>query len=144
MKVESTLIVDRAKEEVFAFLSELENHVLFVPGLIEFRLVTPLRPGAEAVGVRRALGRIRRLAYRVTTFVPGEAIGVSTRLGPLEGTVEYRLGSTTDGRTRVMMTTDFRAAPPFRFIDRILERMARRDADIVSANLKRTLETPAG
>jgi carbon monoxide dehydrogenase subunit G len=143
MKVENSVIVDRASGDVFAFLSELENHVRFVPGLLEFHLVTELRPGAEAIGVRRAFGRIRRLPYHVTTFVADEAIGVGTRLGPLAGTVEYRLEPTTDGRTRVTMTSDYRAAGPLRLLDGILARMARRDGDIVIANLRRTLEAPA-
>jgi carbon monoxide dehydrogenase subunit G len=144
MKVERTVTIDRASADVFSFLSDLENHVLFVPGLQEFRLVTEMGPGAQAVGVRRALGRVRRLPYRVTTFVPDHAIGVSTRLGPLEGTADYRVEATPEGRTRVTMTNDFRAVRPFGILDPILNKMARHDAEVVLHNLKRRLEASPG
>jgi carbon monoxide dehydrogenase subunit G len=143
MKVERSVTVDRAAADVFAFLSNLQNHVLYVPGLLEFSLLTEMGPGAQAVGVRRAFGRVRRLPYRVTTFVPDHAIGVSTRLGPLDGSAEYRVEAAGDRRTRITMTSDYRASRPFGFLDRILAGMARRDTEIVAANLKRSLETPA-
>jgi carbon monoxide dehydrogenase subunit G len=142
VKVERSVVVDRDSGDVFAFLSELENHARFVPGLLEFRLLTNIGPGAEAIGTRRAFGRVRRLPYRVTTFVAGQAIGVRTRLGPLEGTAEYRVQGMADGRTHVTMASDYRASRPFGFVNPILVRMARRDTVIVTANLKRALETP--
>src|ERR1700756_3959600 len=103
MKVERSVMIDRASEEIFSFLSKLDNHVRFIPGLLEFRLVTELGPGAEAIGVRRAFGRVRHLPYRVATFVPNQVLALSTRLGPLEGTAEYRVEPTADRRSRVTM-----------------------------------------
>jgi carbon monoxide dehydrogenase subunit G len=140
MRVERAVIVDRPIAEVFSFLENLENHVRFVPGLLELQLVTTIGPGAEAIGVRRAFGRIRRLPYRVSTFVPGRAVGVSTRLGPLTGVAEYRLEGLDDRRTRVTMSSDYRGIGPFRILGGFLTRMARRDTEIVTANLKRVLE----
>jgi len=140
MKVERVVTVDRPSAEVFEFLSTLENHVRFVPGLLEFTLTEPLGPGAQAVGVRRAFGQIRRLPYRVTTFVPGQTIGVGARLGPLNGTAEYRVEAVQDGRARVTMTSDYRGRGPFGLLDRLLAAMARRDTAVVTSNLKRVLE----
>lgn len=144
MQVERAVTIDRSDADVFAFLSSLENHVRFVPGLLEFSLTTPLGPDAQAIAVRRAFGQIRRLPYRVTTFVPGQAIGVGARLGPLIGTAEYRVDAVEGGRSRVTMTSDYRGRGPFGLLDRLLARMARRDTAVVTANLKRVLETGPG
>lgn len=144
MKVERAVTIDRSIVEVFAFLSSLENHVRFVPGLIEFSLTTPLGPDAQAVAVRRAFGQIRRLPYRVTTFVPGQTIGVGTRLGPLTGNAEYRVEAVEGGRARVTMTSDYRGRGPFGLLDGLLAGMARRDTAVVTSNLKRVLETRPG
>lgn len=141
MRVERAVTIDRPAGDVFAFLSSLENHTGFVPGLLEFSLTTPLGPDAQAVAVRRAFGRIRRLPYRVTTYVPGQAIGVAAQLGPLIGTAEYRVEPIEDGRTRVTMTSDYRGRGPFGLLDRLLAGMARRDTAAVTTNLKRVLET---
>jgi carbon monoxide dehydrogenase subunit G len=141
MKVERAVTIDRPGAEVFAFLSNLENHVRFVPGLVEFSLTTPLGPDAQAVAVRRAFGRVRRLPYRVTTFIPGQAIGVGARLGPLIGTAEYRVEAVHGGRAKVIMTSEYRGRGPFGLLDRLLARMARRDTTAVMSNLKRVLET---
>jgi carbon monoxide dehydrogenase subunit G len=140
MKVERSVNIDRPVAEVFAFLENFENHVRFVPGLLDFRLVTPIGPGAQAIGTRRAFGRIRRLAYRVTIFIPGSAVGVSARLGPLEGAAEYRVEPLDGGRTRLTMTSDYGATGPFGILGGLLTRMARRDAEVVTANFKRAME----
>jgi carbon monoxide dehydrogenase subunit G len=144
MKVERAVTIDRPGAEVFAFLSNLDNHVRFVPGLVEFSLTTPLGPDAQAVAVRRAFGRMRRLPYRITTFIPGKAIGVGTRLGPLTGTAEYRVEAIQGGRARVIMTSDYRGRGPFALLDRLLAVMARRDMAAVTSNLKRAIETGPG
>jgi carbon monoxide dehydrogenase subunit G len=144
MKVDRTVTIDRPGAEVFAFLSSLDNHARFVPGLIEFSLTTPMGPGAEAVGVRRAFGRVRRLPYRITNFIPGLAIGVGTRIGPLSGSAEYRVEAMDGGRARVTMTSDYRGVGPFGLFDGLLAGMARRDTAAVTSNLKRVLETGPG
>jgi hypothetical protein len=141
MKVERVVSIDRSTAEVFAFLSNLDNHARFVPGVVEFSLLTPLGPDAQAVAIRRAFGRLRRLPYRVTTFIPGMAIGVGSRLGPLTGIAEYRVEAMDDGRARVTMTSDYRGRGPFGLLDPLLARMARRDTAAVTSNLKRVLET---
>jgi carbon monoxide dehydrogenase subunit G len=141
MKVERAVTVDRTGGEVFAFLSNLENHVRFVPGLVEFSLTTPLGPDAQAVAVRRAFGRLRRLPYRITTFIPGQAIGVGAQLGPLIGTAEYRVEAIEGGRARVIMTSEYQGRGPFGLLDRLLAWMARPDTAAVTSNLKRVLDT---
>jgi hypothetical protein len=144
MKVERSVTIDRPHAEVFAFLASLTNHVRFVPGLIELSLKTPIGPGAEAVGLRRAFGRVRRLPYRVTTFIPGLAIGVETHVGPLSGSAEYRVEALDGARARVTMTSDYRGVGPFGLFDGLLAGMARRDTAAVTSNLKRVLETGPG
>jgi len=84
--------------------------------------------------------RIRRLPYRVSTLIPGRAIGVSTRLGPLAGVAEYRLVALDAGRTQLTMSSDYRGSGPCRILGGLLTRMARRDTEVVTANLKRVLE----
>jgi len=115
-----------------------------VPGLLEFSLITPLGPNAQAVAVRRAFGQIRRLQYRVTAFVPGQLIGVGARLGPLTGSAEYRVEAIERDRSRVTMTSDYRGRGPLGILDRLLAGMARRDTAAVTSNLKRVLETGPG
>jgi carbon monoxide dehydrogenase subunit G len=141
MRVEHTVWIDRPAADVFSFLADFKNHVRFVPGLLEFELTAPLMEGAQAIGVRRAFGRIRRLPYRVTTFIPGRAIGVSTRLGPMEGTAEYSLEGSAGPRTRLTLASDYRALGPFGLLSPLLTRMARHDTEVVSTNLKRTIES---
>jgi uncharacterized protein YndB with AHSA1/START domain len=144
MQAESTVIINRSVEDVFAFLSQPDNHARFVPGVDHFEVTSGnMAEGAKAIGTRRVLGMVRRLPYRITEYKPNRVLGMTTRMGPLEGGATYYLTSEAPTQTGVRFVVEGGFRGPLRVADGLLARTLTRDATAVGRNLKAILETPA-
>ncbi len=145
MRVTRTMVIDKPSDELFAFLASPENHPTFVPGLIEFRLVSQeMGPDARLVGIRRDFGVRQRLSYRVSEFEPPRTIALIGRSGPLEGTATYRLSPLGPAQTELAFEIEGRLRGPLRVADRLLGPVLRRSAEETPTNLKRVMEALAG
>jgi carbon monoxide dehydrogenase subunit G len=137
------VVIDQPSDDIFAFLARPESHPSFVPGLIEFRLVSQ-EMGADArlMGVRQDFGLRQRLSYRVSVFEPPRTMAVTGGSTPLEGTATYRLSPLGPDQTDLTFEIEGRVRGPMRVADRLLGPLLRRSAEETPANLKQGIEPP--
>jgi uncharacterized protein YndB with AHSA1/START domain len=120
-RLETTIIINRPAEDVFAFLNIPENHPKFVPGMIEFKKTSPGplgRVGATIRGVRQFLGQRMVLPYEITEYEPGNRLGMKGMMGPItfeDGYVLDSMGNSTRVRfwLELTLTGLMKIAKPF-------------------------------
>jgi carbon monoxide dehydrogenase subunit G len=141
MRLTRRIVIHKPSDEIFAFLTQPESHPRFVPGLIEFRLVSnEMGADARLTGIRRDFGLRQRLEYRVSTFEAPRTFALTGRAGPLEGTATYRLSPLGPDQTELVFEIEGRIRGPLRVADRLLGPLLRRAADETPANLERVVE----
>jgi len=100
-KIQSSVLISKPAEDIFAFLSAPENHARFIPGMLEFAKTSPgsfAEAGATARGVRRFLGIKMVIPYEVTEVEPDSRLGMKGSMGPIsfeDGYVLDPLGAST-------------------------------------------------
>ena len=99
--IESTLLVRRPPEEVFAFLNAAESHARFIPNMAEFRQTSSGlfgRPGSTAQGLLSYLGLMKiRVQYEVIEHEPNDRLAMKGQMGPVSFKDGYILKRTSQG-----------------------------------------------
>ena len=142
-RLESTILINRPAEDIFAFLNIPENHTKFVPGMLEFRKTSPGpfgQVGASIRGIRTVLGRRMELPYEITEFEPGNRLGMKGQIGPVkfkDGYVLERMGASTRVRfwLEPALTGLMKVTKPFVVL------LGKAHANETLTNLKKALET---
>ena len=100
-KASSEIVINRPREEVFAFLADPENDPEWRSGVLDLKRVSGNGIGARyAQGVKGPGGRRIAADIEITELTPGEAIGFQTVTGPVRPRGRYVLDA-ADGGTRV-------------------------------------------
>lgn len=101
--IESTLVVQRSLEEVFAFLNAPESHARFIPNMAEFRQTSPGpfgRIGATAQGLLSYLTLLKiRVQYEIIEYEPNHRLAMNGQLGPVlfkDGYILRKSGNGTE------------------------------------------------
>jgi uncharacterized membrane protein len=104
---EMSIVINRPVEEVFAFLSNLENEVKWRREWIEARNTSegPLGVGATFLLVSTFLGRRVEVVYEVTEYEPNRLTAWKAVSGPLPLTFRRIFERVEDG-TRVTISYD--------------------------------------
>ena len=76
VKNEMSIIIKRPVEEVFSFVSDLQNGPQWQTGLFEVRLITkdPIGIGSQFAAVRKFLGRKLEANVEIVTFEPNHKL----------------------------------------------------------------------
>jgi carbon monoxide dehydrogenase subunit G len=84
-RIESTLLVHRSIEEVFAFLNAPENHARFIPNMAEFQQTSPGafgNVGATAQGLLSYFGLVKiKVKYKIIKHEPNHRIVMKGQMG---------------------------------------------------------------
>jgi uncharacterized membrane protein len=100
-KASSEIVINRAREEVFAFLADPENDPQWRRGVLDLKRVSGLGVGARyAQGVKGPGGRRIPADIEITELTPGHAVAFQTVTGPVRPRGRYLLDA-ADGGTRV-------------------------------------------
>jgi uncharacterized membrane protein len=100
------IVIDRPRDEVFAFLADPENDPQWRSGVIDLKHVSGSGVGARyAQGVKGPRGRRIPADIEITELTPGESIAFHTLTGPVRPRGRYLLFSAEDG-TRVRFELD--------------------------------------
>ena len=93
--------IARPPEDVFAYLTDLDNLIEWQASLVEVRPQTPppLAAGSRFTEVRSALGRRIESDVEVKELEPPRRFTVRSTGGPLPFTVEHELEPAGDGTT---------------------------------------------
>jgi carbon monoxide dehydrogenase subunit G len=86
-RIESTVIVGQAVEDVFAFLSASENHARFIPNMAEFQQTSPGvfgEVGATAQGLLSYFGMVKiQVKYKIIKHEPNHRLAMKGQMGPI-------------------------------------------------------------
>lgn len=101
--IESTMVIQRPLEEVFAFLNTAESHARFIPNMAEFRQISPGvfgRVGARAQGVLSYFGLMKiKVPYEIIEHELNRSVAMSGQMGSIlfkDGYILRKNGSGTE------------------------------------------------
>ncbi len=134
---ENTVLIARPIEDVFGFLSDLENVPRWNYAIVETRKVSegPIGVGTVYRQVRSVPSRSEE-RLEITTYDPPRQLGLRGRLGPFASRLFYALDATPEG-TRVTNTVEVELHGPGRLLGRVAVPRVR---DAVAANLRKLKE----
>ena len=139
--VDYSVVINRPIEEVFTFVTNPENNVQWVSGLLETKQVSqgPIGVGSTGTDVRQFLGQRIESAWEITEYEQNRKVGFKTTSGPipLEATYTY---DAAEGGTRVSFVIQGEVSGFFKMAESILAGMVRRQIEADHNNLKDLLE----
>ena len=100
-RASSEIVIERPREDVFAFLANPENDPQWRSGVLDLKRVSGSGIGARYTqGVKGPGGRRIAADIDITELTPGEAIAFRTIAGPVRPRGRY-VRAAADGGTRV-------------------------------------------
>jgi uncharacterized protein YndB with AHSA1/START domain len=138
---ENTVMIARPIEDVFAFLSDLENIPKWNYAIVETRKVSegPVGVGTTYQQVRSVPSRSEE-RLEITTYNPPRQLELRGQLGLFRSRLFYALDATGEG-TRVTNTVEVRLSGPGRLLGRLAVPRVR---EAVAANLRKLKELLEG
>jgi len=119
------ILIDRPRDDVFAFLADPENDPQWRSGVLDLTHVSGRGVGARyAQGVKGPGGRRIPADIEITDFNPGQSIAFQTLTGPVRPRGRYVL-SAAEGGTRVRFDLD----ADLRGFKRLMTSMVKRTMD---------------
>lgn len=85
-RIESSILVLKSREEVFAFLSECESHRRFIPRMVALRQTSPGafdRAGTTLAGMLSYVGLPIPVRYEIIEVEPGRRLAMKGQMGPV-------------------------------------------------------------
>jgi carbon monoxide dehydrogenase subunit G len=138
---ENTVMIARPIQDVFAFLSDLENIPKWNYAIVETRKVSegPVGLGTIYQQVRSVPSRSEE-RLEVTAYDPPRHLEIRGQLGPFLSRLSYALDGTGEG-TRVTNSVELELRGPGRLLGRVAVPRVR---DAVAANLRKLTELLEG
>ncbi len=141
MKIESSIVINRPVEDVWAYMTDLEKTSLWNPATLEMRLTSegPLQKGSNYVWVGQWLGRRIESSCKVTEFEPGREFAYKIVSGPFPGAASTVLEPAAGG-ARVTIRSEGEMGGFFKLAEPVVAAMSRRQMESMLGNLKDILE----
>lgn len=139
MRVELTIEIARPPDDVFAYLTDVEQLPRWQKSVLEARADGPFAEGTRIVERRSLFGREAESELQVTAFEPGRRLTLETIRGPVELEVDHRLEQAETG-TRLEVTAAGRAKGALRFAGPAVAAGARQELKRDFERLKALLE----
>ena len=141
MKVQHSVIINRPIEQVFAFVTNLENELRWQPEIESIQLdsADPMGVGTTFREARRTFGRRYEWHFEVTQFELNKIFCIRT----LSGTIPYqgcRVFEPVSGGTKVTEMGELQTGGLFKLLDPIMARLSKKPLEAAYSNLKSLLE----
>ncbi len=144
IRFEVSIVINRPLEEVFAFLSNLENNSKWRSGQIEARKTSegPIGVGTTYRMVNNVLGQRLEGEAEVTEYEPNRKQASTSKSGyfPLAA---QRIFERAVGGTRVRFVVEAEPGGIFKVAEPLLASMAKRRVETDAATLKDLMEARA-
>jgi carbon monoxide dehydrogenase subunit G len=134
-----TIDIARPPDEVFAFVTDLDNLPRWQPTVRQVDWDGQLQDGSEFEETREMLGRRARSRLEVTALEPAHEFSIRVVKGPVPLAVRHVFEPTGDG-TRLTLEAEGEAGGLMRLAAPIAERAAARQAGQDLERLKRLVE----
>ncbi len=143
IELESSQIIRRPIEEVFAYMSDLRHQPEHQSGLLEMHQMTegPVGIGTTFVGVRRFLGRKMESTMEIIEYEPNAKLTWKTISGPTPFVSSWRFESTPEG-TRLIWNLEAEVGF-LGLAEPLIAAAIRREAKASAGHLKDFLESRA-
>jgi uncharacterized protein YndB with AHSA1/START domain len=144
IKVETSVVISRSPEAVFAYISNFENNPRWQGGMREARFTShgPLGVGSTYAQVATFLGRRVESTFEVIDYQPNRLVKATSTSGSFPITFT-RIVEPVDAGTKVVAIVEGDATGFFKLAQPLLARMVQRSVDADYANLKQILEAQA-
>jgi carbon monoxide dehydrogenase subunit G len=144
IKMEQSIIINRPVEEVWKFMSNIENATKWDRGVLEAKQTSegPIGVGSTLQTRRQMLGRQRIGKYQVLEFVPNRILVLQGSLGRSTAQIRYTF-EPLEGGTRLTGTLEAELRGWLKLMTPIFIPMMERDGREDMANVKRIMEAPA-
>ena len=143
-KFEKRILINRPVEEVWKFISNIENMPRWDRGVLEARQTSegPMGVGSTVQVVRQFLGRRRIGNFRVADVVPNRTVAIQAGGMGVRGEVRYTF-EPVEGGTRMTSSAEVVFGGWLKLITPIIRPMLERDGRDDLANVKRVMEASA-
>jgi uncharacterized protein YndB with AHSA1/START domain len=144
IKIETSIVINRPIEEVFAFVTDVEKLSQWSAELVEAKKTSegPVGVGTTFSGVVKMLGRRMENEHKVSEYEPNSKFAFKVTSGPAQMEIEYTFESVAGG-TKVSVVTEGETGGFFKLAEPIFARMLQRQYETNFANLKDLLEAQA-
>ena len=144
IRVETSVVIDRLPDEVFAYISNFENNPKWQSGMQQAKFTSegPLGVGSTYTQVAKFLGRRIQSTFEVLEYAPERMVKATTTSGSFPITFT-RLVKPVEGGTQVAAIIEGDASGFFKLAEPLMARLVQRSVDADYANLKHILETQA-
>ena len=144
LKVESTTVISRPVEEVFALLSNLENYPKWSSAFLEVQKTSegPIGVGTTWRAVQKAFGQRLESEVEVTEYEPNRKIAQESTSGPIPSEVLLTF-EPVEGGTRVSVALEAEVGGFFKLAEPLVKTMVKRNIETDFANLKDLMESHA-
>jgi uncharacterized membrane protein len=144
IKVETSIIISRPIEEVFAYVNDFRNAAQWQAGVVDVRQTpaSPVGKGTQVTFVRTFLGRKLEGTSEVVECEPPMKHTFQSTSGPLPFTVSRLFEPTPEG-TKVTIVFEMHPEGVFALVEPLIARSLRRSVEADFGNLKDLLESRA-
>jgi uncharacterized membrane protein len=140
-KLESSVVINRPLEEVFAFATDIEKLPQWMAELVEAKQTSegPLGVGTTVSAVAKPLGRRAESTQVVVEYQPNRKFAFKSTSGPVASEDETTFESVAGG-TKLTRVTEAEMVGFFKLAEPLVVRMMQRQFDTNYATLKDLLE----
>ena len=141
---ETSVVINRPIEEVFAFTTDYDTHLQWQAGIVEAEITSegPLEVGSQYKYVMQMLGRQLDTTGEITVFEPPKRHGWKATSGPFPAEGLFSFDAVEDG-TRVTFHVEAEAGGFFKLAEPLVIRMVRRQFETSLNNLKDLMDAEA-
>jgi uncharacterized membrane protein len=145
VRIEVTAVIKRPVAEVFEFIVNNENDVLWQAGVLESSDLSTVTPevGATYTQVAKLLGRRVETTNEVTAYELNRIYNFKSISGPIPTEGSVTCEAVAQGETQVTLVGQAEVGGFFKLAEPLVARMLQREWDTNMANLKDLLEKPA-
>ncbi len=137
---ENSVVVNKPRSEVFAFVADHENDPKWRPGVLDIQRASGEGHGAVyRQGVKGPMGRRIPADFEVTAYEASSHIAFRTLGGPVQPEGSYTFED-ADGGTRITFSLSAALRGPQKLMAPMVARSMRAQVDALQ-NLKRVLES---
>jgi len=144
LKIETSIVINRPVEEVFAVLSNVENNSKWSSAFLEAKQTSagPIGVGTTWRVVQKALGQRIEGEVEVTEYEPNQKWAQKSKSGPFPVEV-WQTYEPVAGGTRVSIVLEAEPGGFFKLAEPLLKAMLKRNIENDLANLKDLMDAHA-
>lgn len=144
IKIEQSTVINRPIEEVFSYVTDIDNLPMWSGEIVESRKTSdgPTGEGTTFDLLVKALGRKIENTHEISAYEPNSKFGIKITSGPVLGEAEYSF-EPVNGGSKVSVEVEAEAGGFFKLADPLVARTLQRQYEANLATLKDLLEAGA-